>query len=38
MALSKPSSLIKTTGTSEADSVGQLLQVGSLSVEFDNGN
>ena len=38
MALSEPSSLIKTTGTLEPDSVGKHLQVGALSVEFDNGN
>ena len=38
MALSEPSSLIKTTGTLEADSLGKHLQVGALSVEFDNGN
>jgi hypothetical protein len=38
MALSEPSSLLKTTGTLEADSLGKHLQVGALSVEFDNGN
>ena len=38
MALSEPSFLLKTTGTLEADSLGKYLQVGALSVEFDNGN
>jgi len=38
MALSEPSSLLKTTGTLEADSLGKHLQVGALSVEFENGN
>jgi hypothetical protein len=38
MALAEPSSLIKTTGTLEADTAGKTLVAGALSVEFDNGN
>ena len=38
MALAEPSSLIKTTGTLEADTAGKTLLAGALSVEFDNGN
>ena len=38
MALAEPSSLIKTTGTLQADTLGKTLVAGALSVEFDNGN
>ena len=38
MALAEPSSLIKTTGTLQVDTIGKTLVAGALSVEFDNGN